>query len=212
MFTGIIEDIGEIVEIQKREKVWKLRIRTSLAEDLKTGDSICVDGVCLTVIARSRDQFESEVSFETLKVTTFSEKKVGDRVNLERSLQAPGRFHGHIVTGHVDCVGKIIMKTREGDSILLEIEVPHDASKYIVKKGSIAVDGISLTVNDQSDNKFRVNIVPYTASHTTIARKGLGEKVNIELDIIAKYVERFVSEKRSGIDYEFLIKHGYIKG
>ncbi len=213
MFTGIIEDIGEIVEVSKESGKIKIGIKTGIPlAEIKEGDSISVDGVCLTVTGKSSNAFFCDVSLETQRVTTLGDKKRGDRVNLERALRADGRFHGHIVTGHVECVGIVQGRRSSGDSIVLEIIVPYEVTRYIVKKGSIAVDGISLTVNDQSDNRFTVNIVPYTASRTTIGSKRVGDKVNIETDILGKYLEKMLQKEKKGIDYDFLFKYGYIKG
>jgi len=212
MFTGIIEDIGEVIEIEKGSSIIRAGFSTKIPlSEIREGDSISVDGVCLTVVGVTSQGFFCHISQETLKVTTLGEKKRGDKVNLERSLKVQGRFHGHIVTGHVECVGTIVEKRKEGDSYVIDIMVPQEVVKYIVKKGSIAVDGISLTVNDQSDNRFRVSIVPYTASKTTIGLKGVGERVNIETDIVGKYVERLVYREKKGIDYDFLLTYGYIK-
>ncbi|MCS7281233.1 MAG: riboflavin synthase [Desulfobacterota bacterium] len=213
MFTGIIEDVGEVLEIQKSSNSLRMTIRTHIPiSEMKEGESISVDGVCLTICGFKENAFFCDVSLETIKVTTLGEKKRGDLVNLERPLKLNDRLHGHIVTGHVECVGTIVDKRTVGDSIKLEIAIPREIARYVVKKGSIAVDGISLTVNDQSDNRFSVNIVPFTAQKTTIKTKRVGEKVNIETDIIGKYVEKLFCREPKGIDYEFLFKYGYIKG
>lgn len=213
MFTGIIEDIGEVLGIETRSGLSRMSIRPNIPlSEIKEGDSISVDGVCVTVTSVSSYEFSFDVSLETLKVTTLGEKKKGDKVNLERALKVDGRFQGHIVTGHVECVGTIVEKRNLGDSLQLEIMIPKELTRYVVKKGSIAVDGISLTVNDQSDNRFMVNIVPYTASKTTIGIKRIGDRVNIETDIIGKYVEKLISKEKKGIDYDFLFRYGYIKG
>lgn len=213
MFTGIIEDIGEIIEVERRTGLFRIGVKTRIPiSEIKEGDSICVDGVCLTVTNVTSYAFFCDVSQETLKVSTLGEKKRGDKVNLERALKADGRFQGHIVTGHVECVGVIVDKKKVGESFIFEIKIPDEFTKYVVKKGSIAVDGVSLTVNDQSGNRFSVNIVPYTYSKTTIGIKRVGEKVNIETDIIGKYVERLLLREKKGIDYDFLFKHGFIRG
>ncbi|MCX7856894.1 MAG: riboflavin synthase [Deltaproteobacteria bacterium] len=213
MFTGIIEDIGEILQIERRSGITRIRIKTNLPlKEINQGDSIAVDGVCLTVTSTDSVSFYCDVSSETEKITTLGQKRKGEKVNLERSLKVEGRLHGHLVTGHVECVGIIVEKKSVGESFQIGISVPYDVVKYIVKKGSIAVDGISLTVNDQSDNRFMVNIVPYTASKTTIGMKKLGDKVNIETDILVKYIERLISFEKKGIDYDFLFRYGYIKG
>lgn len=214
MFTGIIEDIGEITAINKTGGRWEFSIKTRLLkEDVKEGDSICVDGVCLTVTRLSGINFYADASYETINVTTLGKKSVGDRVNLERAMGAGARFGGHFVTGHVDCIGTIRRKDPSGDSVRLSIEVPEDISRFIVKKGSVSIDGISLTVNSKDDNIFTVNIIPYTSMRTTIGEKEVGSSVNIETDIIGKYVDSFLEKsEKKGIDMDFLYKHGYIKG
>ncbi|HBE45533.1 MAG TPA: riboflavin synthase [Deltaproteobacteria bacterium] len=213
MFTGIIETIGTITRINKKTGKWEFFIKIPLQKEAITeGESLSIDGVCLTVVSIDRDIVCVDASLETLKVTTLNKKTEDMNVNIERSLKADGRFGGHFVTGHVDCTGTIVEIQRKGDSIELTIEVPSQFSRYIVVKGSIAVDGISLTVNSQRDNKFTVNIIPYTASHTTILNKHLRDNVNIETDIIGKYMDNFIrKENRKGIDLDFLHKYGFTK-
>lgn len=200
MFTGLIEDIGRIKKIRGKIDGCEFSIETSLKEIFE-GDSIAIDGVCLTVKEIEGSIFKVDCSKETLKVTTLKEKEEGQRVNIERALRLDRRLGGHLVLGHIDGVGRIKEKRREGDSILITIEFPHELEIYVVKKGSIAVDGISLTVNEVNDNKFTVNIIPYTALKTTIAEKRKGEKVNIEVDIIGKYVEKLL--RRGGLGGRF---------
>jgi len=213
MFTGIIETIGTITRINKKTGKWEFFIKIPLQKEAITeGESLSIDGVCLTVVSIDRDVVCVDASLETLKVTTLNQKTEGMNVNIERSLKADGRFGGHFVTGHVDCIGTIGEIQRKGDSIELTIEVPSQFSRYIVVKGSIAVDGISLTVNSQRDNKFTVNIIPYTASHATILNKHLRDNVNIETDIIGKYIDNFIRKDNSkGIDLDFLHKYGFVK-
>jgi len=214
MFTGIIEDVGLIAGINKLEGRWEFSLKTTLqSATIKEGDSISVDGVCLTATKLSGNIFSVDVSLETLRLTTLKDKKTGQKVNLERAMSADGRFGGHLVTGHIDGIGTIANKRKEGDSVRLVVEVPPSLSRYIVGKGSIAIDGISLTVNEQRDNIFTVNIIPYTVSRTTIGEKNLRDVINIETDIIGKYVENFLSkDKNKSIDMDFLYRHGYIKG
>jgi riboflavin synthase len=211
MFTGIIEDVGTIADIGKGSGKWEFSIRTTLAgQDIREGDSISVDGVCLTVTRLNGGTFSADASLETLNLTTLKEKKTGSRVNIERAMKSDGRFGGHFVMGHVDGVGTIANRRREGDSTRLEVEVPADVSRYIVRKGSIAIDGISLTVNEQHGNIFAVNIIPYTTSKTTLGEKNLRDKVNIETDIVGRYVESFMSRgKKEGVTMEFLYEHGF---
>jgi len=214
MFTGIIEDIGSIANINKMGGRWELSLKTALEPaTIKEGDSISVDGVCLTTTKIGGGIFSVDASLETLSLTTLKDKKVGQRVNLERAMSAQSRFGGHLVTGHIDGVGIIVGVGKEGDSTRLVVEVPADLVRYIVRKGSIAIDGISLTVNEQRDNKFIVNIIPYTVSRTTIGEKNMRDTINIETDIIGKYVESFLTkDKGKGLDMDFLYRHGYIKG
>jgi riboflavin synthase len=214
MFTGIVETTGTIESVARMAGKWEFTIRTSALEGgIGEGDSIAIDGVCLTATRTGGNSFTADASLETLKVTTLKEKRSGSRVNIERALRADGRLGGHLVMGHVDAVGRITDLGKAGDSVRITVEVPREISKYIVEKGSIAVDGISLTVNDQRDNRFTVNVIPYTLSDTTLADKALGDFVNIETDIIGKYVERFVSKSTDrGINFDFLVQHGYAKG
>jgi riboflavin synthase len=214
MFTGIIEDIGVITSINKMAGRWEMSFKTTMPPaTVKEGDSISVDGVCLTVTRLSGQVFTVDVSLETLQRTTLKDKKTRQKVNLERAMSAENRFGGHLVTGHIDGIGSIVEKGKEGDSVRLAIEVSPPLSRYIVGKGSIAIDGISLTVNEQHDNMFTVNIIPYTVSRTTIGEKNLRDTINIETDIIGKYVESFLTKDKSkSIDKDFLYRHGYIKG
>ena len=214
MFTGIIEDIGTIAAIEKKSGSWVFVIRTALESgSVREGDSVSVDGVCLTATKFGNGTFGADASLETLRLTTLKDKGPGQRVNLERAMSADGRFGGHIVTGHVDGTGTISDIRSEGDSVRITIEISLDLARQIVKKGSVAIDGISLTVNDQSDNKFTINIIPYTASRTTLLEKNQRDKINIETDIIGKYVDSFL-KKREGkkLDVDFLARHGFIKG
>jgi riboflavin synthase len=214
MFTGIIEDIGSIIAISKSSGKWEFSVKTVLAKaGIGEGDSIAIDGVCLTATRITGDTFVADASLETLKVTTLAEKKTGVRVNIERAMGADGRFGGHFVMGHVDCVGTIVDIKKSGDSVRLSVEIPLDIARYIVKKGSVAIDGISLTVNEQRHNIFTVNIIPFTVSKTTLGEKNPKDKVNIETDIVGKYIESFVTrDKNKGVDLDFLYKHGYVRG
>ena len=214
MFTGIVEDIGTIAAIRKLQGRWEISVRTAIdPAGIIEGDSISVDGVCLTVIRMEGDTFGADASLETLKLTTLKDKAPGNLVNLERAMRADSRFGGHMVMGHVDGIGRVALVSGEGDSLRFEIEVPRDIGRYIVKKGSIAIDGISLTVNEQRDNRFVLNIIPFSSLRTTIGSKAAGDQVNVEVDIIGRYVERFLAgEEKPGTDLDFLYKYGYIKG
>jgi len=214
MFTGIIEDIGKIGDIRKLDGKWEFYIRTSLNPlGILEGDSIAIDGVCLTATRLAQDGFYADASFETLKMTTLKDKKVGESVNVERAMRADGRFGGHMVMGHVDGIGFIREMKKAGDSVRIEVEVPADIARYIVKKGSITIDGISLTVNEQHDTICVVNIIPFTISKTTLKEKKPRDNVNIETDIFGKYIDSFMEKKKSQLmDINFLYEHGYIKG
>jgi len=211
MFTGIVESVGTVQGVARRGDDALLTVATSMDLDtVGVGDSIAVSGACLTVVAIAKDGFSADVSAETLARTTLKELKAGDPVNLERALTPSTPLGGHFVLGHVDCVGDIRERNERSNSIIFGIEIGGEAGRYIVQKGSVAVDGISLTVNRYERNRFYVNIIPHTARETTLGFKRAGDRVNVETDILGKYVERFV---RPGgrIDEDFLAKHGFLK-
>ncbi len=214
MFTGIIEDVGKIAGIRKLSGRWEFYVRTNMKpHGIQEGDSVAIDGVCLTAVRLAGDGFYADASLETLGVTTLKDRKPGDAVNVERAMKADGRFGGHIVMGHVDGVGVIKGISQVGDSLRFEIESNPDVLRYIVRKGSVTLDGVSLTVNDRSDTLFNVNIIPYTASKTTIGDKKPRDKLNIETDIIGRYIDSFMAkDKGRGMDLNFLYEHGYAKG
>ena len=199
MFTGIIETVGEVVAKELREGDVKLTLKAdeSYLEAVMLGDSIACNGVCLTVVDRTSNQFMLDVSVETLSLTTIGDWDVGSKVNLEQAMIASSRFGGHIVSGHIDRIGEIIDITEDARSWRMRVRVPKNIRQYIAKKGSISVDGVSLTINSVEDNEFSVNIVPHTLSHTIIGDYKLNQKVNIEIDTIARYVERLVSLSHS---------------
>jgi riboflavin synthase len=184
MFTGIVEELGSVVAVAP-DRV-RLSATTVLA-DAKLGDSIAVDGCCLTVVALGDDSWDADVSPETLKRTTLGDRQPGDRVNLERPVRAQDRLGGHIVQGHVDGVGEIVDPAPD-----LRVRIPRDLLRYVVEKGSVAIDGVSLTVVDVLDDGFTVALIPHTAAVTTLGLKGPGERVNIEVDVTVKYVERLL--------------------
>lgn len=214
MFTGIIEDVGKITDIRRSGGKWEFYIHTNLdVRGIELGDSVAIDGVCLTATKLAKDGFYADASLETLNVTTLRDKKSGDRVNIERAMRADGRFGGHMVMGHVDGMGVIKEIKRAGDSLCLEIEAGPDILRYVVRKGSVTLDGVSLTVNEQRDNLFSVNIIPFTASKTIIGERKPGDRINIETDIVGKYIEHFmVRNEGHGVDIHFLYEHGFIKG
>ncbi|WP_435187645.1 riboflavin synthase [Pseudothioglobus sp. nBUS_23] len=196
MFTGIIQSKGSIKEIFSSSDGARLKINTNALDlsDTKVGDSIAVDGVCLTVTELTESSFTADVSNETLTCTTFSALKQGKNVNLERSLRVNQGVDGHLVSGHVDGIGAVNSIEKDGDSVRIKIEVQGDIIKYIAKKGSICINGVSLTVNSVENNFFDVNIVPHTLSATTLGDLSLQSNVNIEIDQIARYVERLLSQ------------------
>ena len=196
MFTGIIQSKGSIKEIFSSSDGARLKINTNALDlsDTNVGDSIAVDGVCLTVTELTESSFTADVSNETLTCTTFSALKQGKNVNLERSLRVNQGIDGHLVSGHVDGIGAVNSIEKDGDSVRIKIEVQGDIIKYIAKKGSICINGVSLTVNSIENNFFDVNIVPHTLSATTLGDLSLQSNVNIEIDQIARYVERLFSQ------------------
>jgi riboflavin synthase len=217
MFTGLITETGSVVQLRlKRPGASLIADAASLARDAVVGDSVAVNGACLTVVSVEGSRLTFDLSDETMQSTTLGFAKPGDRVNLEPSLRADGKLGGHFVTGHVDGVGTIRAKTPVGDAVKIVIEAPPEVTVFLVGKGSVAVDGISLTVVDVSGDSFSVVIIPHTAKATTIGLKGSGERVNLEADIIGKYVARFVSGRvaeRTGGDERLLQsmrKAGYL--
>jgi riboflavin synthase len=196
MFTGIIQSKGSIKEIFSSSDGARLKINANALDlsDSKVGDSIAIDGVCLTVTELTESSFTADISNETLTCTTFSALKQGKNVNLERSLRVNQGIDGHLVSGHVDGIGAVNSIEKDGDSVRIKIEVQGDIIKYIAKKGSICINGVSLTVNSVENNFFDVNIVPHTLSATTLGDLSLQSNVNIEIDQIARYVERLLSQ------------------
>jgi riboflavin synthase len=214
MFTGLVEGVGEIIGLTAMAEGLRLALRTSFpASDLSLGESVAVAGACLTVVDIAPPRASCEVSPETLASTTFPLKKVGDRVNLERALRIGDRLGGHLVTGHVDGVG-VLRDRRPGPAHLgLTFEIPGTLSRLIIEKGSIAVEGVSLTVNSCKDNTFTVNIIPFTAQETTLTALKVGDRVNLETDIIGKYVARLLGKdarQGEGVTPELLSRHGFL--
>jgi riboflavin synthase len=214
MFTGLVEGIGRIKGIQRRQGEMQLMILPPFpATDCREGDSIAVDGVCLTVTRLAGALLAVDVSGETLARTTIGLLKQDDAVNLEQALRVSDRLAGHLVTGHVDGIGKILQKERRQRSWFFRIGIDPSLSRHTIEKGSIAVDGISLTINHCKNRFFEVNIIPHTASETTLLWKKVGDLVNVETDMLAKYVEKFVQgqeeEKKTTIDMDTLRKHGF---
>ena len=194
MFTGIIQAIGNISKIDSSGpdsrivfKVGKMKL-----DDVKIGDSISVNGVCLSITEKTKDSFSSDLSSETLSLTTFIEMRANSKVNLEKAMNFTSRVNGHLIAGHVDGVGVIKEMKNNGRSILIIIEFPGELEKYISKKGSIAIDGVSLTINGTKENTFSINIIPHTLSGSIISEYNIGTKVNIEVDLIARYLEKLL--------------------
>ena len=220
MFTGIIEGLGTISAIRPVGQGKRLTVETDFALDqTKLGDSIAANGACLTVVKISAKQFEVDLSPETLATSTFDKAKRGDRLNLERAMRLSDRIDGHLVSGHVDGIGLIQQHEKLGNAIMVTIAVPQALTRYMIRKGSVAVDGISLTINTCDASSFTVSIIPHTAGMTTIGMKQKGDAVNIETDMIGKYVERFTggagqggqqTATPSGIDMQLLAKSGFL--
>jgi len=214
MFTGIIEDVGTIQGVRSTGNISILTIETNMdLTDTRIGDSISVDGVCLTVVEMASGSFCVEASPETLTRCTLDNIPRGRRVNLERALRVGDRLGGHFVAGHVDGVGDVASVEKTPDSLILTITAPTEVRRYIVDKGSVAVDGISLTINSLTDGGFTINIIRHTAQETTLDGRKPGDQVNLEADLIGKYVERFLLKKEEtpsgGITLEKLAEEGY---
>ncbi len=213
MFTGIIEDLGSIKSIRKGAKDFIIEVETpKLAPELAVGDSVSVNGICLTVTTKSGTGFTVDVMPETITKTALNDLKKGDKVNLERAMALSSRLGGHMVAGHVDGVGVIKSKKEDSNALLIKISAPNSITRYLIDRGSIAIDGISLTVMGYGDDFVAVSIIPHTAKVTTLGFKRPGDKVNLEADLIGKYVEKFVGKEKgkdSGLTMDKLREHGF---
>lgn len=214
MFTGIVEETGSIENIQKQGISAVIQIGCSkVLEGTKEGDSIAVNGICLTVVKMNSSSFWADVMTETMNRSSLSGARAGDRVNLERAMAADGRFGGHIVSGHIDGTGRVAAVRMEENAVWYTIETEQALLRYIVEKGSVAVDGISLTVAKVTEKYFQVSVIPHTRQETVLVMKKVGSIVNLECDVIGKYVERFICPKpekqESTITKEFLQKYGF---
>lgn len=214
MFTGLIEDVGRVVRLERRGSSASLTVATALpADGFRLGDSVAVNGVCLTVVAMKGDSLSFDVSPETLDTSSLGRLAPGGLVNLERALRLSDRLGGHIVTGHIDCVATVSGRREESGNIIFDFQLPQEGTRYIVPKGSVAIDGISLTVNVVTASGFSVNIIPHTAEMTTLRLRHPGDVVNIETDIIGKYVERLLGrdagEPSRGVSLETLMRSGF---
>ena len=216
MFTGIVKAKGRIrslkkqggdlcISVESKELDWSI---------FDVGESISVNGVCLTATALHSDGFDADVSIETINVTALAGLTTGSAVNLEPSISLGERLGGHLVSGHVDCVGTVAARESDARSVSLKIEVPHEVGRYLAKKGAVCVDGVSLTINEVSEQAFEVNIIPHTAEETIIGDYAVGSAVNIEVDLLARYIERLldrdeISKADAGLSKDFLKAHGY---
>ena len=219
MFTGIVETVGAVAALAASGAGMRLRVTAAHLDysDIKVGDSICVSGVCLTVIDVGGQAFSCDVSAETLTRTTLGGLRVGSHVNLEKALQPTTRIGGHIVSGHVDGVARVVERTEVGSSVRFRLAAPPGLGRFIAEKVSICVDGVSLTVNAVAGSAFDVNVVPHTLRVTTLGEFAPGRQVNLEVDILARYLERLLGAGRaeaggSGITTEFLRHHGFVSG
>lgn len=209
MFTGIVEEIGEIIAIKKGSKSAALSIYGNLIfSDVKIGDSVAVNGICLTVTSINGNAFTVDVMNETLARSSIMELKAGSKVNLERAMLANGRFGGHIVTGHIDGTGKISAIKKDDIAIWYTVKTDSKIMRYVIEKGSITVDGISLTVAKIGHDNFSVSIIPHTVKETILSEKKIGAIVNLENDVVGKYIEKMLSTS-TGITKEFLLKNGF---
>ena len=208
MFTGIIEETGKIQSVTSNNISVEADI---VLKDTKIGDSIAVNGVCLTVTKKENKIFTADISTETYRVTNLKNLKTGNLVNLERAMPVNGRFGGHIVSGHIDGIGKIVKINKENEFHNIEIELSPENSKYTVKKGSITINGISLTIAEINNNRIKIAVIPHTFNNTNLHELQNGSIVNIETDILAKYIEKFLStgDNRTGINMEFLLENGF---
>jgi riboflavin synthase len=209
MFTGIVEEIGIVKEISRDCLAFEAH---NVLEETKVGDSIAVNGACLTIVCLENRGFSVNVMPETLRCTNLGSLHYNDQVNLERALVLGGRLGGHLVLGHVDDTGEVMDVTNEEAAHIMRISAPAKLMPYIVDKGFIAIDGVSLTIVDLDDSSFVVSLVAYTMEHTTLGRKRPGDVVNLEADIIAKYVENLGEQKKQSLNFEFLREYGFVGG
>lgn len=220
MFTGLVEEIGKISKIRKGINSYQISIEAKhILSDIKLGDSIATNGACLTVVEKTNSNFTVDIMAETVKLTSFDKMKLGDTVNLERAMRLSDRLGGHLVSGHIDGIGKINKIKKEDIANIISIEAPQELLNQMLNKGSIAIDGISLTITHVSSKEFQVSIIPHTSKETTLLKKSIGDLVNLETDMIGKYVLRFLNPdkkenlnqaKVSKVSLDFLAENGYL--
>ncbi|TGU71392.1 riboflavin synthase [Geomonas terrae] len=214
MFTGLIETIGELVSIERRGASGSLTVKTALPlDEIRIGDSIAINGACLTVVRKGGGAVTFDVSPETIDRTAFKNLKSGSPVNMERAMRLSDRLDGHLVSGHIDCVATVTERREVAGNIVFNFRFPAEFAKYIAAKGSVAIDGISLTVNSVGPDSFSVNIIPHTASKTTLLQKRAGDEVNIETDLLCRYLERLLAGREAregGVTLDLLAKNGFM--
>jgi len=214
MFTGLIETVGELVSIEKRGASGSLTVKSSLPlEEIAIGASIAVNGACLTVVKKGGGAITFDISPETIDRTGFKNLKGGSPLNLERAMRLSDRLDGHLVSGHVDCVATVSERRELAGNIVFSFRFPADFARYIAAKGSVAIDGISLTVNSVGTDSFSVNVIPHTAARTTLLGRRVGDQVNIETDLICRYLERLLAGKdgpQGGVTLDLLAKSGFM--
>ncbi|MCU0641664.1 MAG: riboflavin synthase [Candidatus Margulisbacteria bacterium] len=209
MFTGIVEQIGVVASFIRTQNSAKLVVSAGkYFDDLKPGDSVAVNGACLTATQCRRGFAEFDVSNETIKRSALIDLKISDKVNLEKALPIGGRLGGHLVTGHIDGTAEVRNRTKNGEGFDLWLSIPSDLLRYLVAKGSIAVDGASLTVADFRDSLLKVTVIPHTSRHTTLTSKAVGDRVNIEVDLISKYIEKHLMGEPRGVSDEMMMRLG----
>lgn len=222
MFTGIIEEMGRIKEVKKTAQQYEVTIAAKkILTDVQLGDSISVNGICLTVTSFTPSTFQVDVMPETIKASNLAQLSVGSPVNLERAMAANGRFGGHFVSGHIDMTGVIVERRSVANAIYFWIQTRGDMMKFIVPKGSITIDGISLTVVDTAEDRFSISIIPHTLAETVLNHRKIGDRVNVECDMLAKYMDRLLSARlgensgtnspaSSGLTIEHLVQNGFM--
>ena len=213
MFTGIVEEIGEIVAISKNTQGLDFDIKAEkIFDDLKIGDSVAINGCCQTVTRIKGNVFTVQAVFETVKLTNFNKLSVGNSVNLERAMQLTSRLGGHIVSGHIEGIASVVSISSQGNATIFELTYPREISKYLIYKGSIAINGISLTICELNSNSFKVSVIPHTLANTTLRSAKVGDEINIETDMIAKYIEKMIIKDDnvgSKITLDFLKENGF---